>query len=419
MKGTSKDQVTMKMDDDDELQITSDVVMKGTGNEQFYQNKWQCVNLLMIQLLQQYQQQFQQRMEHKMMKKYYYGSGALDHFIHIKHLVELLIIKSNDWELDSQECGAAKLFLSEIVERTFNPFYVHMTLITHALNGEIEDTRSDLLAVIDGLNYSNFGDYVDNSDAFEIAVQGSLAASGVDKKIVVLSFCEADSNDGDDTCLIQEIRDPCEEVEIIVINVGGGGINNQFDCLTSGSGGNLFNINEIDEDVLINSSPDIEREICKRGTNSPTKDPTERPSPSPTDAPTSQPTNDPTQRPSPSPTDSPTGQPTDDPTEQPSPSPTDAPTSQPTNDPTSDVCDYDFTLGLGIVVSNGCRLSENECDSARMYLSKLVEKVYDESFVLFFRIYLHDFGSRRQIGGSRDNVLDIIDSNFNCRLTGH
>ena len=83
--------------------------------------------------------------------------------------------------------------------------------------------------------------------------------------MVVLSFCEADSNDEDDTCLIQEIRDPFEEVEILVIN-GGGGINNQFDCLTSGSGGNggsgnLFSVNEIDTN--------IEREICKRGTKDP------------------------------------------------------------------------------------------------------------------------------------------------------
>ena len=137
------------------------------------------------------------------------------------------------------------------------------------------------------LDGSNFGDYADYNDSCETAVQGSLLASTVDdKKIVVFSFWEADSNDEDDTCVMQEIRDPFDEVEIIVIIAGCGGINNEFDCLTSGGGGSgkSFNINKINEDVLINSAPDH--------TNLPTNDPTERPTSSPTDAPTSQPTND-------------------------------------------------------------------------------------------------------------------------------
>ena len=115
-----------------------------------------------------------------------------------------------------------------------------MTLVTHSLKGQIEEisknTRSNLLTVIDGLDCGNFDVYVGYSDAFETVVQGSLLASGLDdKKMAVLSFCEANNINEDDTCLVQEIRDPFE-VQIIVKNVDGG-INNQFNCWTSGGGG--------------------------------------------------------------------------------------------------------------------------------------------------------------------------------------
>ena len=110
--------------------------------------------------------------------------------------------------------------------------------------------------------------------------------------------------------------------------------------------------------------------------------PTPDPTPSPLSAPTYSPTFGTTSSPTSSPTLIPTPIPTDDLTPQPIPTP--APTdvsspnpSSPTQSPSCNFCNINYSLDLIIVVSNGCGLTSDECDSMREYMSDLVKKMYN------------------------------------------
>ena len=58
------------------------------------------------------------------------------------------------------------------------------------------------------------------------------------------------------------------------------------------------------------------------------------------------------------------------------------PTSKPTPRPTFESCDdINFSLGLEIIVSNGCGLTDNECLAVREFVADVVEKTFVKGLV--------------------------------------
>ena len=179
------------------------------------------------------------------------------------------------------------------------------------------------------------------------------------KKIVVISFCDAED---DDSCGVNS-RLNGGNIEINVINIGL--VDDQFSCLVNSGSTSSPNYNSYDTfDDATNDLSNVEEEICEL--------PTPAPTPTPTPAATDNPTPAPTDMPTPAPTNNPTPAPTDIPT----PSPTDMP-SPSTDSPTTDYCDVSHTQDVIYVVSNGCGLTSSECDMMRDYMAELIEKTFN------------------------------------------
>ena len=204
-----------------------------------------------------------------------------------------------------------------------------------------------------------------------------------ERKIVFISFCEAE--DDDNTCQRQDGNDPDNEIEVIAVNAGSN-VQDQFECLTNGNDDQLFNFPSIDEDTLLPGVDNIESEVCEE----PTPFPTPRP------APTSHPSSNPTPRTTPRPTNKPTS----------------GLTQEPTPKPTFNVCEeIDYDLSLVIVASNRCYLTQNECDTVRELLSDIVERFVNDEFV-DLTIIGHALGEET-IEGNRNELFDAV-NDFEC-----
>ena len=95
-------------------------------------------------------------------------------------------------------------------------------------------------------------------------------------------------------------------------------------------------------------------------------------------------------------------------TANPTPNPTPRPTNMPTANPTNDFCDIDYTVALGIVVSNGCATTDYTCEDLQEFLSELVESVYNPTYTTLV-VFPHALGDD-PFSGTREQVLAEIDA---------
>ena len=114
-------------------------------------------------------------------------------------------------------------------------------------------------------NTASEGDVINYDRVFANSLNTLRSGSFDERKIVIMSFCEAE--DDDNTCDRQGNIDPDNEIEVIVLN-GCGGIENEFSCLINDE--QLVNFATIDENTLqlLSSVDDIEQ-ACEEPTLSP------------------------------------------------------------------------------------------------------------------------------------------------------
>ena len=188
-----------------------------------------------------------------------------------------------------------RAFLSDIVEKVYNPIYVDITIITHDLgDGPLTGNREELLDGIDDLNCGQFpnDDMTDYDSALKEAYDILDGLTADEQKIVVISFCVSEDDD-DDTCNVPSTSDPTGTIEITVVNAGEDVFNNdQFACLVPDGtdSENYFEFPTINEETLLPET-DYSREVCEQLTPAPT------PTPNLTPNVTAKPTNNPTPRP--------------------------------------------------------------------------------------------------------------------------
>ena len=327
----------------------------------------------------------------------------------VDYTLGIRIIISSGCSLTNDECTAVNEFVSDVVEKTYNPEgLVNMELIAHNKNGirtSYSGTREEMLTSIGSSLECNDFDSGDNDEVnYDAALQEALVDlvnlgdSVSRKKIVMMSFCKPD-DDNDDACNTEmELFGTTDNgIEFIVVNAGsnnGGSIDSQYSCLTNGNDDHLFNFDSIDESTLLPGASDVEDEICQYPTQAPTDRPTQSPSDKPTESPTDRPSASPSERPTMSPTD------------KPSPKPTNLPTL----DPTARYCDgFDFDQSINIVFSNGCNIPDDAaCADIISFLRNVVERTYNPSQVDSYKIYTHNLGDG-PLTGTRDELLSKID----------
>ena len=246
----------------------------------------------------------------------------------IDYDLDVAIVVSTGCDLSDDDCNTLREFVGDLIEKTSNPDYVTMTLITYNMGDTIDTVSGDrdtLLDAVDGLTCGYGGDSTDYDGALTQAYTVLDGKSSDEQKIVMISFCDPD---GDDTCNVPASSNPDSDIEITVVNVAT--TSGQFSCLVGGTDSeNLFEYPTIDEDTLTRGTDGIRDEVCERPTVSPTPAPTGNPTTAPTANPTPAPTSDPTPAPTADPTPAPTGMPTPAPTSDPTPAPTDNPTDDP------------------------------------------------------------------------------------------
>ena len=195
------------------------------------------------------------------------------------------------------------------------------------------------------------GDVVNYDLVFSNSLNALRSGSFDERKIVFMSFCEAE--DDDNTCERQDGNDHDNESEVIVVNAGI--IDHHYHLSNIRIGPvHYFNFPSIDKDTLLPGVDDIESEVCEEPTpfptarpTPPTSDPSSNPTPQPSARPTPRPTDKPTGNPTPNPTPRPTNRPTFNPSPSPTHQPTPRPTQEPTPKPTFNVCEQ---ISLVIVV---------------------------------------------------------------------
>ena len=143
--------------------------------------------------------------------------------------MDVAIVVSTGCYLSDGDCSTLGEFISDLIEKTSNPDYATMTLITHNMGGitTVAGDRDTLLDAVDGLTCSNSGNSVDYDAALAEAYAVLETKSSDEQKIVMVSFC--DPGDSDDTCDIPGMYDADGGIEITVVNVAT--TYGQFSCL--------------------------------------------------------------------------------------------------------------------------------------------------------------------------------------------
>ena len=88
-----------------------------------------------------------------------------------------------------------------------------------------------------------------------------------------------------------------------------------------------------------------------------------------------------------------------------------SPTDNPTPSPTNDHCDVTFDMDAVILISNGCYLSNAECDAQNAFLEDLIERIYDPDNVRV-AVILYSEGTEVVVGfdNTREEALDIVEN---------
>ena len=137
----------------------------------------------------------------------------------IDYDLDVAIVVSNGCDLSDDDCNTLREFIRDLIEKTSNPDYVTMTLITHNMGGitTVTGDCDSTLNVVDGLTYSNAGDATDYDGALAKAYEVLEGQSGDEQKIVMVSFCNPDG--GDDTCNSPASNNADGDIETNVVNV--------------------------------------------------------------------------------------------------------------------------------------------------------------------------------------------------------
>ena len=64
-------------------------------------------------------------------------------------------------------------------------------------------------------------------------------------------------------------------------------------------------------------------------------------------------------------------------------------------------------MAIGVLISNGCKSSNGECDEMKEYVSELVESIYNEDYVTL-ALFPHNLDGDAPSGGNRKQVLERI-----------
>ena len=236
--------------------------------------------------------------------------------------MDVLLLVDNGCVLTSDECDIQNEFLSDLVEKIYHPDHIRMGLIAYNEGRNVlftfeSSTRESAIEIVQNdveCNDDPSDVTVGTRSALQTAINlfdSESSDQSIEKKLVMISYCNS-TDTPDRSCDLENEFDS-RHIEVIVINVGvPETINeNRYSCLVNDPSGDVFNVDSIDEALLLALTDDIRDQVCVQPTPSPspapTNEPTPAPSPSPTPGPTPAPTDDPTPSPTGSPTPSPTG----------------------------------------------------------------------------------------------------------------
>ena len=120
----------------------------------------------------------------------------------------LVIVVPHGCSLNDCECNDMREYITGIVEKVYNHYFVDLTIITHDINTGIiarYEFKEDVLIAIEGLSCSDitYDDY-----ALEQAYDVLSGKSYDESKIVFMSFCDSEDGNSDYTCNVSSYKDP-------------------------------------------------------------------------------------------------------------------------------------------------------------------------------------------------------------------
>ena len=258
--------------------------------------------------------------------------------------LDLIFVVDTSCGITEKQCQHQQLFISNLIQKSKSNVFPRLGYI------EFDDVVDELILLNDSryninstqlsTNLQELVASTENADCTEstatnTSTEIALIAAiqqfedysvplGHDKKIVLISNCEA--ND-----------DPCDTVidlyntniDVIIVNIGDQITNITYQCLSENDPRRMFYAQDFNlTSLTTNLTEAIQREICEAPTNSPSNAPSLAPSLSPTVAPTST-TSSPSNAPSLAPTIAPSLNPSLAPTQPPSISPSLTPSLSP------------------------------------------------------------------------------------------
>ena len=232
----------------------------------------------------------------------------------LKCLEVVRILLDNGSYLTNDEYDIENEFLSDLIEKIYHPDHVRMELITYSEGRDVlfkfeSSTRESTISIIQSditcNNDPNINDIIVGTTA---AVQTVInlfdtesSDGSIEKKLVIISYCN--STNTADTSYNLENEFNARHIEVIGINICVPDTidSNRYSCLVNDPINDIFNVDSIDETVLLSITDDIPDQVLIYFI-APTPSSTNAPLPLPTPSRTNEPTTDPT----PAPTDNPT-----------------------------------------------------------------------------------------------------------------